>query len=240
MPMPRAVWPLLSPGLIRPGLVGDDHGAAVMEFALVAPLLIMLLLGVSDLVPATMARFKAGNATQSVADLTAQFPEMQTSDVVNVFAGGRVVLAPFSGSTLILRLTNVASDGNGNAFVYWSCGQDSLPPYPAKSAVTATPTGTSVDTLIWMKNVVSGSYVENGTNTSYVMVESSYVYDAPAKFVLKTPQIMTNVAYMLPRQSSYVGFPWNGDPNSAPTAPASATQTGSTTLSNGTVCNYAY
>lgn len=220
-------------------LLRDQRGASALEFALVAPLLILLLLGVADLAPTTMAKFKTANATQSAADLATQFSDMQPSDMVNVFAGGADVLAPFSGANLVLRITNVAADGQGNAFVYWSCGQGALPPYEARSSVTRTPTGSPLGWFIYRYNVQNGSFAQNGTNTSFVMVESRYVYTAPARAILPAPQTMTSVAYMLPRVSSYVGFPWDGDPQNEPTAPASATDTGSITLSNGAECNYA-
>jgi hypothetical protein len=50
---------------------------------------------------------------------------------------------------------------------------------------------------------------------------------------------MADTAYLLPRQSSYIGFPWDGNPADSPTAPTSTTQVKSVTLSNGAVCSYA-
>ena len=215
------------------------RGTATIEFALIAPLLISLLLGICDIAPATMARYKFGNATQSVADLATQIPNLQTSDMADVFAGGADVLAPYSSATLSLRVTNVASDGAGNAFVYWSCANGAFTPFSARSNVTTTPTGSSVDTVIWRYNFQYGGYTYNGTNTSYVSVEASYVYTAPAGFVLTTPQTMSVVTYMVPRQSSYIGFPWDGNANNAPPIPTSTQAVNSVTLSNGAVCSYA-
>ncbi len=209
----------------------DTGGTAVIEFALVAPILLALLLGVCDLAPATMAKYKFGNATQSVADLATQAARLQASDMADVFAGGADVLAPFASTNLSLRITSVASDGNGNAFVYWSCANGSFTPATAKSIITVTPTGSSVDTVIWRYN--------GGADTSYVSVEARYAYTAPARFVLTTPQNMAVVNYMVPRLSTYVGFPWDGTVSHPPPPPMSTTTTKSLTLSNGAVCNYA-
>ena len=207
----------------------NRSGAALIEFALTAPILVSLLLGVCDLAPTLMAKFKVGAATQTVADLATQSATMQTSDITDYFASGADVMAPFSGTNLLFRVSNIASDGNGNAFVYWSCGQG-MKPLDARSAVTSTPTGTA------LKNLVS--LTSNGTNTSYVMAESQYTYSAPAGFVLPSAQIMTGVAYTMPRVSTYIG-PTTGDPNYVPASPTNARNIFSFNL--GSVnCNVSY
>lgn len=199
-------------------------GSALIEFALLAPILITLLLSVADVAPTLMMRFKFGTATQAVADLATQSSTMTTGDVANDFAIGSDVMVPFSGATLVLRITNVASDGNGNAFVYWSCGQGVLPPPQARTAVTSIPAG-----LI--------SLGKSGLNTSYVMVESQYTYTAPAKFIFRNPQVTKMISYTLPRVSTYIG-PTTGDPSYVPPAPAS-THYNYTTTVNGVTCNVA-
>jgi Flp pilus assembly protein TadG len=223
-----------------PRFLTDQGGASAAEFAVVAPVLIIMLLGLSDVAPAVIARYQVNHMTESVGDLTSQYSEMQTSDMVNVFSAASQVLSPLPSTTLAVRLTNIYSDGNGNVYVYWSCGQGALPPYTAKSVVTSTPTGSPVNWFVWPYNGTGGGYTRNGTNTSYVMAESQYVYTAPAQFVIKSPITMTNTAYLLPRQSSYVGFPWDGVSTDSAAVPTSTTHTASVTLSNGAVCNYAY
>ncbi len=134
--------------------------------------------------------------------------------------GGNDVLAPFSTVGLSLRITSVASDGNGNAFVYWSCGSGALPPYAAKSAVTTTPSGGPISALLNLySQPIAGGLVANGTNTTVVMVESQYLYTAPARFIMKSEQKMVAAAYALPRVSAYIGFPWDGNQDDQPPHP---------------------
>jgi Flp pilus assembly protein TadG len=218
----------------------DQNGASAVEFALLAPVLIVLLLGIGDVAPAVMARYQVDHMTESFGDLAAEYSEMQTSDMVNVFSAASDVLAPLSSTTLAVRLTNIYSDGAGHAYVYWSCGEGALPPYTANSAVTSTPTGSPVGWFLWQYNSSANGYTLNGTNTSYIMAESQYVYTTPTQYIIKSPMTMTNTAYLLPRQSSYVGFPWDGVSTDSPSVPNATTHTTSVTLSNGAVCNYAY
>jgi Flp pilus assembly protein TadG len=218
----------------------DRSGASALEFALTAPVLVLLLLGVADVAPALIARYKVNHMTEAFGDLAAEYSAMQTSDMVNVFSAASDVISPLPTTTLAIRLTSVYSDGKGHAYVYWSCGQGVLTPYAAGSAVTSTPTGTAVNSILLMNNTTSGGYTQNGTNTTYVMAESQYIYTSTAKFVILAPITLINTAYLAPRQSSYVGFPWDGNATDIPTPPAQTTKSASVTLSNGAVCNYVY
>lgn len=216
----------------------DTRAVAAVEFAIVVPVLLLMLLGLCDVVPSWLAYNNAGTSASTAADVAAEFSAMQTSDVVNVYSAASAVMAPFSAANQSLRITNIFSDGNGHAKVYWSCGMGSLPAYSALSAVTTTPTGSPINWFIWVNNSYGGGYQRNGTNSSYILAEVSFTYTAPAQFVLKNPMNMSAVAYYLPRSSSYVGFPWDGVVTDSPTVPTSATSSSSVQLSNGAICNY--
>jgi len=218
----------------------DSRAVAAVEFALVVTVLLLILLGICDVVPSWLVSTNVNTAASTAGDVAAQFSEMQTSDMVNVYSAAADVMSPFSATNQSLRITHVFSDGNGNAKVYWSCGKGSLPAYTALSPVTTTPTGSPVGSFVWVNNTVSGSFTENGTNTGFIFTEVSYSYTPPAQFVLRSAITMSAVGYYLPRASSYVGFPWSGVSSNPPTVPTAATGSASVSLSNGAVCNYAH
>ena len=195
-------------------------GTAVIEFALTAPLLVLLLLGVADLAPSLMVKFKVGTATQAVADLAAQSATIQASEVPNLFSIGSDVMAPFAGTPLIQRISNIASDGT-KAIVYWSCGEGSLTPLNVLDTVTPP----------------SGLIAANSTgiDTSYVIVESLYSYTAPAGLILKSAQLMAVTAYTFPRVSTYIG-PTTGAADYVPPKP-SAIKYSTTTVVGAVTCN---
>ena len=194
-------------------------GTAVIEFALIAPFLMMLLLGVCDLAPSLMVKFKVGTATQALADLAAQSAIVQVNDLPNLFSIGGDIMAPFAAAPLIQRISNIASDGN-RTFVYWSCGEGLLGPLQAFQNTTAP----------------TGIIATNKADTSYIIVESQYSYTAPAGFIIKTPQLMAVTAYTLPRVSTFIG-PSPGIPGYTPTKPSASKNSNSVTVGGG-ACNY--
>lgn len=207
----------------------------MIEFAITAPLLILLLLGVFDLAPTLMIRFKLSNTTQSVADLATQSSTVTTSDVANFIGAGADVMVPFSSTPLSLRISNIASDGNGNAFVYWSCASGTFSPKTAKQSISTLPAGVNVTDVLLLTRDGSGTFKTNGTNTSMVMVESSYTYKSPVGLIFPSPQVITNTAFAMPRVSTYVG-PSSGASNYTPAAPTSTIFSYPVTT-NGVTCS---
>ena len=169
-----------------------------------------------------MVKFKVGTATQAVADLAAQSATVQPSDIPNLFNIGSDVMAPFSGAPLVQRISNIASDGT-KAFVYWSCAEGSVTPLNVFDKVTPP------------NNIIATD--KTGIDTSYVVVESQYSYQAPASFIMKSAQLMTVTAYTLPRVSTYIG-PSTGLPGYVPTKP-SASKYATVTVAGNVTCNSA-
>lgn len=218
-------------------VAADRSGTAVIEFAITAPLLALLLLGMFDVAPTLMVRFKLSNATQAVADLATQSSTVQTSDLANFIGAGADVMVPFSDSPLSLRISNIASDGSGNAFVYWSCASGSFSPKTAKQSVSSLITGVQTKDILLLTHDDMNIFHTNGTNTSMIMVESTYTYRSPVGLIFPSPQVITNTAFAMPRVSTYVG-PTSGSSNYTPTAPTN-TKFVYSVVTNGVSCSIA-
>ena len=230
------------PPFHRIPVASDARGAAIIEFAIVAPVLVLALCGMADIALTIYSRLQATNTAQSAADLATQNSQLRTSDLADVYNASYDIMRPLPTTKMTLRITNIYSDGNGQAWVYWSCGQGSLAPFPAKSNYMTTPTGSPVSNLLWLYTSSAGGYNYYGQNTSFVMVEANYVFSPPTGFVLNTDQVTYVVAYSLPRVSTYIGFPWDGVAGHAATLPASTTTTKSVTMTaggNSITCQYA-
>ena len=73
-------------GRMLAALAADRAGLSAVEFAVVVPILLLLFLGMTDLVPAIMAQSQVDHANESTGDMAGEYSLMQTSDMVNVFS----------------------------------------------------------------------------------------------------------------------------------------------------------
>lgn len=105
----------------RSSVLKDQKGVAAMEFALIAPILVVLLLGSVDAVFALTAKRKVALATQSVADLAARESDVDRSDLDAIAQLGRLILTPFDVSQSRISVAGIRVDGTGRtATVEWS------------------------------------------------------------------------------------------------------------------------
>jgi Flp pilus assembly protein TadG len=216
----------------------DERGVSAIEFALMAPVLIVMFMGLCDLSAGVMTQLHVDRAAEGTGDVTAAYNALQTSDMVDMFTVADQFLQPYSATPLNVRITDIYSNQNGSAKVYWSCSlnnytantTNNLAPYAANSTVS-TANGTYANALVDTK-----SYLPDA-NSSVIMVEINYTFTSPTNQIISGTHLMTSTAYLQPRQGLYVGFPWSGG-STLPTAPNSTTTSSSLTLSNGATCNY--
>ena len=154
----------------------DGSGVSAVEFALLAPVLILIYFGLAEFCQAYMAQRRMGHATSQVADIVAQYQAVDTTLIDDTFAIGGLVLAPFSDTPLKLRVTSISRDANGVARVTWSRGKGMTP----RSGTVAVPAG----------------LIENGE--SVIMSEGTYDYVSPLNQVLGTKQF-SHTYWLRPR-----------------------------------------
>ncbi len=105
----------------------DQSGVAAVEFALVAPLMIALLLGMTEVSTAITSQRKVTSATSTVADLVARANSITDNDMTDVYSAAGAILEPFDTSSLQIRLTSVVIDLEGVQTVGWSSAQNMTP-----------------------------------------------------------------------------------------------------------------
>jgi len=224
-----------SASALRDGAM-DESGVSAIEFALIAPVLIVMFMGLCDLSTAVMTQLHVDRSAEGTGDVVATYSALQTSDMVNMFTVASQFLQPYSATPLNVRITDIYSNQNGSAKVYWSCAlnnysaANTFTPYTANSTVS-TAVGANANTL-----VETVSFLPDA-NSSVIVVEINYTFSSPTNQIISGTHLMTSTAYLQPRQGLYIGFPWSGG-TTLPTAPNSTTTAASTTLSNGATCNY--
>jgi len=222
--------------------LSDRRGVSAVEIALVAPVLIVIFMGLADLTTATLAQLHVNRAAEGAADVVASEQNLTQSDMVNMLTAATYFMTPYSSTPLSVLITDIYYDGNqGHSYgkVYWSCAMNgassgaAYTPYTYNTQFQYVPgmtqqASTNITNVLWTSN-------SNAIGTSVIVVQTSYSFASPSSFFVKSAT-MTSAYATIPRVANYVGFPYvAGSTLNPPTATTSAN---SVTLTNGAKCSY--
>lgn len=163
----------------------DTRGVSAVEFAILAPTIIMIYFGLVEFAQGYMAQKRTTHVASMVADLTAQNAALTPSQITNIFGIGDKIMRPFSDHDLSQRVTSVARTGN-TVKVVWSRATGELTPL-AKNSVYTVP---------------SLSLIPNGEGL--IVAESAFKYTSPVDFVLPQPVTFRHISYLRPRNTDQV------------------------------------
>jgi Flp pilus assembly protein TadG len=166
------------------GFGRDERGVSALEFALIAPVLILMYTGMAELSQGMTAQRRATHAASTLGDLVAQQSSITSYEAGKVLAAAKLVMMPFPTTTLKTRLTSISADGQGKITVDWSKA-DGLSAY-GKTATITVPTGLLA------------------ANESLVMAEAQYTYTSPIASVLPKPLVFSEKFYLKPRKNGKV------------------------------------
>ncbi|HEY3888091.1 MAG TPA: TadE/TadG family type IV pilus assembly protein [Caulobacteraceae bacterium] len=159
----------------------DRNGLAAVEFAFVAPILILAYFGVAELCGAMLAQRKTSHVASAIGDLTAQYSAPVVGDINNFFAAGQTIMSPSDTTTLKMRISEVQENAAGTAAtVIWSC---------ASSNWTKLTNGTPENL---QANLIAA-------NQSVIMSEAQYTYTSPVSYIVKNLQPYSYTFYLRPR-----------------------------------------
>jgi Flp pilus assembly protein TadG len=162
----------------------DRRGVSAIEFAFIAPVLILIYFSVAELCQALLAERKVAHAASAVGDLVAQVPTITPSGLTDVYNAASSIVAPFPLSPMQIRVSSVTTDANNNATVAWSNAQNTSA--LAKGSSITLPT-----------NLLTA-------NQSVIVSEVKYSYTSPINYWFKNAINFDQVFYLRPRQSSTI------------------------------------
>ncbi len=97
----------------------DCRAVAALEFALVLPVLVLLLFGTVEIGNALLLDRKVTAAAQTAADLVAQQKTVTAGDVANIWRAIDNIIAPFNTAGTSYRLLSMVADADGNVTIDW-------------------------------------------------------------------------------------------------------------------------
>jgi Flp pilus assembly protein TadG len=161
----------------------DRKGLAAVEFALIAPVMIVMFFGASELSSAVDCNARVGRVASTVADLVAQSTTVSSSDTANFFAAANTVLYPYASANAKIVVSSLVDNGKGATTVAWSDAQNATP--RSVGATVSVPTG----------------LVTSGSGGSVIYTEITYTFTPAVAYFLGTSVTLTDHFYSKPRRS---------------------------------------
>lgn len=151
------------------------EGLAALEFAIIAPMMIFLLLGAVDLIDVLNANKRVHNAASSLSDVIARDTEVSDDEIDGVWSALDLLMLPDSGANMQVRITSVRIVNATTAQVVWSEGRN----------MGARSVGSTVTLPAAM--MTPGS--------SLIMTEAEMDYSAPLGVLTAMPVQLDHTAY---------------------------------------------
>ena len=165
--------------------VANKDGVAAIEFAFIAPVLMLLYLGASEVRFAVTLQRKVSQVTADVSDLVTREASVKKADLDGMFRIADAILIPYDKSSLHLQVTGVQENGDGAPTIKWSYSNDGSP----------APTVAAIKAL--------GQF--SASKAAFVVVtQASYPYQALGGIVISHPVNLTSLSINRTRRSDEV------------------------------------
>lgn len=158
----------------------DDRGVSAVEFALLAPLMIMLYFGLVEISDGVAAGRKVSLTAAALANLSAQVTTISSSDMQDILDASTSIIAPYNASNLQLAIACISIDANKKTTVMWSASRN-------PNSQTVNPT-VPADLLL--------------PNSQLIYAQASYAYTPVVGYTVTGTINLSDHMYMAPRISA--------------------------------------
>ena len=167
----------------------ERTGIAAMEFALIAPIMILLFFGIVEGSNALAVSRRVSLAVNTLTDLASQETQLTASQTTDLFNGVEQIVGQ-GNITAQIRLVSVILDPDtGDAIVHWSHDNSGAAPYAPGSTYTGLADASLLD-----------------ASTSLIVGELVYAYSSPLTKVVISGVNFDKTATRWPRRAARVQF----------------------------------
>jgi Flp pilus assembly protein TadG len=110
-------------------LVDDRQGVGGVEFAIVAPMLIVLYLMAFELTMGLSVAKKTSMASSTVADLVARQENVNKAFLATMSDVSGAIFVPYPSNDLVIKVSGIKIDSSKSAKVAWSWSTTGVAPY---------------------------------------------------------------------------------------------------------------
>jgi len=161
----------------------DTTGVVAVEFALILPFLLLILMGVIELSNGLLAKRKLLNAVQTASDLISQEIDINSTELDAIYLATHLTMNPLNSAAMTIGVASVRFDDNtGAPTLDWADGDNS---------------GSVSDPLIKAEG-------RGEAGASIIIVTGSYAYQPLVRLIIPVDFSMTETSYMRPRKVNYI------------------------------------
>ena len=139
-------------------------GLAALEFAILLPTMVFVLLAAVDLIDALSTYRRAENVAASLADVVSRDTSVTNSEISGLWSAVGLLMYPDTDTSMNERVSSVMVNSSTNATVVWSEAHNGATARTANSTVT-----------------LPSAMMTAGT--SVIMAETTYHYTSPLNFL---------------------------------------------------------
>ncbi|NBN64667.1 pilus assembly protein [Microvirga tunisiensis] len=137
----------------------DKRGVAAVEFALLLPMLLIILIGMAETTEALNFKRKLGQTASSLADLVSQAESISRAEISDLNVATKWIMDPFPTTGITTVTASVQFDATGKARVAWSVDEKGGTPWATGSTPpVAIPAGLNRPNTTTIVSLVKGTY----------------------------------------------------------------------------------
>jgi Flp pilus assembly protein TadG len=174
------------------GLWYNEKGVSAVEFALIAPVMILIYFGCIELSLLMRADRRVTATASSLGDLTARLTIATDADMQDLYDAAAVLMQPYPANAARMRITSVIDEGDGETIVGWSDAFN-MSPYAVDSPIS----------------VPDGLVQSPG---SVIVAEVQFDYESQVGIVLDASRELKDVFYLRPRRVVAIERSTDSDP----------------------------
>lgn len=163
----------------------NEDGVSALEFALIAPFLLLLYFGGVEVSLLMLADRQVTSTSATMGDLTSRLLTISDSDSDNIFSAAETLLSAINPADAALRVSSLQNVG-GTVTVVWSDANANTAALTPGSAVTDLPADIVPD---------------GGT---IIMTETQFSYVSEIGFFLKAPLQLEDRFFLRPRRTESI------------------------------------
>ena len=181
-------------------------GVAAVEFAIVVPFMLMLLVGGTELGNGMAINVKVSATAHSVADMVTQNTSLSTAQMQNILTGATSIIAPYAtnNNQLGVTVSEVSSDVNGNLTLQWSQSYNGASFGAGRTSLGANGIYAALTRPASLNGTAGNTNNANNQNdqVSFIVSEVSYAYTPNLGYAISGTVNLGDSYWMFPRCST--------------------------------------